>query len=165
MAKPGRKPKPTAQKRLEGNPGKRAMGKEPRPRTKAKKPHGLATHNPKVSRLWDQYGPELERLGLLTGMDVGALRLMLQHYQFAVEAAAEVRQVGLTRKDENGVERKHPMLTIFERHSEMYRKWATEFGMTPSARTRLSVEPQAEQLGLFETLLGVVEASTSEEGR
>ncbi len=149
MAQRGRKPKPTAAKKLAGNPGKRPLNyMEPKPTLAVKKPRGLATHNKYVGKLWDEYAPELERMGLLTGLDVAGLRLMLQHYQFALEAAVDVRNDGLTRKDENGVERKHPAMLMFERNSEMYRKWATEFGMTPSSRTRLKIDGAAEQLTL-----------------
>lgn len=149
MATRGRKPKPTAQKRLAGNPGKRPLNyDEPKPTMRVKKPRGMATHNKYVGKLWDEYAPELERMGLLTGLDVAGLRLMLQHYQFALEAAFMVRDEGMTRRDENGVERKHPAMLMFEKNSEMYRKWATEFGMTPSARARLKIEQAAEQLSL-----------------
>lgn len=163
MTKPGPKPKPTKLKQVQGNPGKRPLNKrQPKPETTPTKPWGLATHNPQVSKLWDQYAPELERLGILTGLDVGALRLALQHYQFAIEAAADIRESGgLTRIDEKGIERKHPLLSTFAQNSELYRKWATEFGLTPSSRSRLKVEPDAEQLSLADLLFQVIEDESS----
>lgn len=165
MGTPGRKPKPTNLKRLQGNPGKRKLNKgEPTPERgdgPPDRPYGLATRRPTVAKQWDEVAPQLHELGLLTGLDVGALRLMLEHYQVALEALAEMRQqdgtLQLVRTDENGVGRKHPMLQILRDNSTMYLKFAAEFGMTPSSRSRLKVEPQAEQLSLVEQLFQAVD--------
>lgn len=156
MSTPGRKPTPTNVKKLRGNPGKRPLNTaEPRPSGKARKPRGLAKFNPCVAKRWDEIAPALEALGLLTDLDAAAFRMMLQHYQFALEAASEVREEGLTRQDENGVQRKHPMLQIFRDNSTAFRAYAEQFGMTPSSRSRLS--PQApKQMALGDVLAQMI---------
>ena len=52
-----------------------------------------------------------------------------------------------------GATHKHPLLQVFRDNSNAFRAYAAEFGMTPSARTRLHVE-EAEQLSLAEMLFG-----------
>lgn len=158
MAKPGRKPKPTELKRLQGNPGKRPLNEaEPQPEGVAKMPHGLKTHYPQLAKRWEELAAVLEPLGLLTEADGLAFRLLLQHYQFALEAAVELREAGsLTRMDENGVERKHPLLQIFRDNSNMYRMWAAEFGLTPSSRARLKVDGGEGAKSLADELFEII---------
>ena len=63
MATPGRKPKPTSLKVLEGNPGKRALNDtEPKPEKKAPKcPTWL---NKEAKKEWKRIATELEALGI-----------------------------------------------------------------------------------------------------
>jgi phage terminase small subunit len=64
----GRHPKPTALKVLQGNPGKRALPKdEPTPTGKATKPKWLKAN--KGGRVWDEYAPIVDAMGLLTDAD------------------------------------------------------------------------------------------------
>ena len=73
MSSRGRKPKPTAVKKLQGNPGKRPLNKrEPKPKSDVKRPYGLGSGL--QDRFWKEHAPELERIGILTGVDVAAFR-------------------------------------------------------------------------------------------
>jgi len=65
MAKPGTKPKPTALKVLEGNPGKRPLNEnEPKPEPKAPVcPKWLDNYAHKV---WERLAPVLKQMGLLS---------------------------------------------------------------------------------------------------
>ena len=110
---PGRKPRPTHLKVVEGNPGRRPLNKrEPKPRGSAVKP-GFLSERARVA--WDAHAPELTRLGLLTSVD-GVM--------FAVwcELVAEF---------ERG-----PADMPSSRISQM-RALASSFGLDPSARARL----------------------------
>ena len=154
----GRPPKPTKQKRIEGNPGKRPLPTgEPLPSGAPEMPRGLRTHYPLVAKVWDQVVEALEDTGVLTAADSGALRLMAQHYALAIEAMSDIRGEGLTRLDENGVERKNPKLQIFRDNSKLFLQYSDRLGLTPSARARLHVEPQAKQLSLAELLFQAVD--------
>lgn len=63
----GRKPKPTALKILQGNPGKRPLPRnEPKPHGKAEQPDWLTAGGRSV---WEQYAPVVEGMGLLTDAD------------------------------------------------------------------------------------------------
>ena len=68
MAKRGRKPKPTALKKLEGNPGKRPLNElEPLPQvTMLRCPNWL---EPEAKKEWRRLAPVLIGAGILTGAD------------------------------------------------------------------------------------------------
>lgn len=155
MSTKGRKPKPTAVKRLQGNPGNRPMNKrEPKPRTPVKRPYGLGKGL--QDRFWKEHADEMERLGILTGIDTAAFRLMAEHFAFAVQAAQELREEGLTVAGRDGV-KKNPLAQIFRDNSLAYKSFAVEFGMTPSARARLEIPQEAEQLSLVDQLFKAVQ--------
>ncbi len=109
----GRKPKPTALKLIRGNPGKRPLNNnEPMPIGDVNKP---AFVKGKAAQLWIQYAPELERLGVLTVVDVdmfGAWCCLMAEFQESPERcnAARIAQM---------------------------RALASTFGLDPSARVRL----------------------------
>ena len=150
----GRKPKPTAAKELQGNPGKRPLNKrEPRPKTAVKKPRGMG-HGAK--RFWDDHAVELERLGLLTGVDVPVLRSVAEDYGFMVESAKILHDEGLVVNGGNGEIKKHPAWQIFRDSRDGLRRGAALFGMEASARARLKVAEDAEQLTLAEQLFAAV---------
>lgn len=158
----GRKPKPTAMKQLQGNPGKRPLNKrEPKPKTPVKRPYKLGKGL--QDRFWKEHAPELERLQILTGIDSAAFRLMAEHYSFAVQAAQELREEGLTVDGREG-KKKNPKAQIFKDNSLAFKSFATEFGMTPSARARLSLPPEAEQLSLADKLFNEVQKAVQPSG-
>lgn len=147
MGIPGPKPKPTELKLLEGNPGKRPLNtQEPKPRPiPPKMPRGVL---PKEGRrLWRELVPKLEKLGVVTEVDGPALVMLCLHYAFAVQAGRQLRQEGITIQDRD-VRRKHPALQILRDHSAAWRQYAEQFGLTPSARSRLSI-PEPEEADEF----------------
>lgn len=150
----GRKPKPTAVAELQGNPGKRPLNKrEPKPKSEVKKPRGMSRG---AKRFWTDHATELERLRILTGVDVPALRLAAEHYALAVLAAKELHATGLTVKGADGTPKKNPVAQVFKDNSLAFKAFATEFGMTPSSRTRLKMPDDAEQLTLADELFAMV---------
>ena len=154
----GRPPKPTKSKKIAGNPGKRLLPTgEPQPAGAPEMPRGMRTHYPVAAKVWDQVVEAMAGTGVLTAADAGALRLMAQHYALAIEAMADVKNEGLTRRDENGVERKNPKLQIFRDNSKLFLQYSDRLGLTPSARARLNVEPKAKQLSLAEMLFQAVD--------
>ena len=67
----GRKPKPTAIKALEGNPGKRELNKnEPKPKKKA--PACPKWLDDEAKKEWRRLSKQLEELGILTEVDMTA---------------------------------------------------------------------------------------------
>lgn len=158
MARPGTKPKPTRVKELEGNPGHRPLNRsEPKPDVKEATtlPYGVTLTARKFHK---QYAPLLTRLGILTEADEAAFALMSLHYGLAIDAARELRDTGMTIEGRDGA-KKHPLTQVFRDNSQAFRQYADEFGMTPSARSRLSLE-DAEQMSLADLLFAGVTAES-----
>lgn len=122
--------------------------REPKPKTPVKRPWGLKGG---ARKFWDEHANELERLGVLTGVDTAAFRLAAEAYAFAVEAADELRETGFTVEGRDGP-KKHPLHQVFRDNATLFKSFATEFGLTPSSRSRLSVPEDAEQLTLADAL-------------
>lgn len=138
----GRKPKPTHLKILEGNPGKRPLNKnEPKPMPIAPKcPHWLS---PEAKREWKRVAPELERLGLLTQIDRAALAAYCQAYARWREVEEVIRKQGLTLTTESGYVMPRPEVKIAEKAMQTIRAFCSEFGLTPSSRSRMTL-PEVE---------------------
>ncbi|MFO7537597.1 MAG: phage terminase small subunit P27 family [Chloroflexota bacterium] len=148
-------------KEAQGNPGKRPLPKrEPKPQTEVKRPWGLGQGEQR--KFWDQHAGELERLGVLTGVDTAAFRLMAEHYAFAVQAAKELRAEGTLTVEGREGPKKHPLLQALRDNSLAFKAYATEFGMTPSSRARLHLPPEAEQLSIADALFRAVEEAIDE---
>jgi phage terminase small subunit len=109
--------KPTALKIIQGNPGKRPLNKhEPKPTPGCKMPKFLKG---RAARIWGEFAPELERVGVLTTVDgpmLAAWCLLVAKMETAFDSmtAAEISQM---------------------------RMISAVFGMEPSSRARLSVKP------------------------
>ena len=91
--KRGRKPKPTALKRLEGNPGKRPLNElEPVPPTVALRcPNYLL---PEARKEWKRLAPILMSMGLLTAADAVPFAGYCQAYARWREAQDEITRHG-----------------------------------------------------------------------
>lgn len=142
MSRRGRPPKPTVLKLLAGNPGKRAINHaEPKPE-KAKKGSRRvpAWLSPDGKREWKRVVPELERLGLLTKIDDGALEGMCAAYARALDADRHVKSGGLTIMTEKGFVLQNPAVAIARLSWTQYRQFASEFGLTPGSRTRIRID-------------------------
>ena len=136
----GRKPKPTALKLVHGNPGKRPLNEhEPQPMIEIPKmPDHLSAE---AAAEWNRVTGELATLGLLANIDRAALAAYCQAYGRWVEAEAAIRRIGLLAKTTSGNVIQNPLVGIANRAMELMYRFMTEFGMTPSSRSRLSVEP------------------------
>ncbi len=161
MSTRGPKPKPTAMKKMQGNPGHRPLGGgELKPKTVVKRPRDLGKGL--ARKFWDEHAGELERLQVLTGVDSAAFRLMAEHYAIAVQAVGLLKEEGLTIEGGDG-KKKNPLAQVFKDNSLAFKSFATEFGMTPSARVRLRLPEEAEQLSLADQLFNAVTVVVSEE--
>lgn len=154
MSMTGRPPKPTRVKQLSGNPGRRPLNKrEPKPASAVKRPRGLGKG---AAKFWSEHAAELERLQLMTGVDVPAFRLMAEMYAIAVDAAAEVQAEGLTVASADGGLKKHPAFQVLRDSATSFRQFSHDFGLNPAARGRLQLPAEAEQLSLAELLFEAV---------
>lgn len=130
----GRRPTPEALKQLAGNPGKR-------PARKVIRPQGLATCPTWLDKTareeWKRLASQLELLGLLSSIDQGAFAGYCNAYSMWVRANRVLQRKGFTY-DHNGLVKKRPEVGISEAALREMRKYAQEFGMTPSSRSKVS---------------------------
>jgi phage terminase small subunit len=110
----GRRPKPTAIKRLEGNPGKRALNDaEPQPR--AVLPEAPEHLSDDEKGKWKAIIQELHPLGLVTAIDKDALAMYCVIYVRWVKAEKMVREKGEIIKTAAGNIIQNPYLSIANR--------------------------------------------------
>lgn len=148
----GRKPKPTALRLLDGNPGKRPINKdEPKPRP------GTPTcpfHNgkdPEACRAWHRLVKELAPSGLATMMDADALALLCQEMARKWDAEDKLRQYGVVIS-EMGRPRLSPYYRIANDAAANIKALLAEFGLTPASRSRIHAQPPKEEQDPMEAL-------------
>lgn len=137
--KPGTKPKPSAVKELQGNPGHRGISKN-EPAFK-----GTTTAPKHLDRLakneWRRLAPRLEYHAMLTPADRTAFAAYCVAYSTHVRAelALQEKSNPFGYKTPGGVLRPWPEAAQSrDALNQMYR-FLTEFGLTPSSRTRLNI--------------------------
>jgi P27 family predicted phage terminase small subunit len=150
----GRKPIPTELKILNGNPGKRPLNdREPRPRSSIPSCPKHLDAEAKVE--WRRITKELRAVGLLTGMDRAALAAYCQSWSRWAKMEALVQRVGEAILDkETGRFYTNPYLTALNQALRQMLSFASEFGLTPASRTRLSMAagsmtPEEEEFERF----------------
>jgi len=146
---PGPKKEPTSLKLVKGNPGKRALPKnEPKPKIRIPTaPAHLASYG---KTEWKRVCRELFNLGLLSGVDRAALAAYCQCYARWRKAEEELNKLarskksihgGLVTETTNGNLIQNPLVGLANTAMKDMIKYAAEFGMTPSARTRIEASP------------------------
>jgi P27 family predicted phage terminase small subunit len=138
MAQRGRKPKPTAIKVLEGNPGKRPLNKnEPKPEKKAPKcPTWLEAE---AKKEWRRMSKTLEAIGVLTQVDASAFAGYCQAYARWKEAEEFLSKHGTIFKTPSGYIQQVPQVSIAQTYLKIMKDFCSEFGLTPAARSRIAV--------------------------
>ena len=138
MARTGRPPKPTVLKELEGNPGKRPLNKqEPKPKKQA--PRCPSWLMPDAKKEWKRLSQELEAMGLLTQIDMAAFAGYCQAYARWKEAEEFISKHGSILKTSSGSIQQIPQVSIAPQNLKQMRNFCSELGLSPSARSRLSI--------------------------
>jgi P27 family predicted phage terminase small subunit len=133
----GRKPTPTTLRVLRGNPGRRPLNAhEAKPAAAGVHPPAWLTND--VAALeWGRIAPILNRLGLLTEIDEQALAAYCQAFARWRDAEAQIDKFGTVVKGKGGFPMISPFFSIADRTARQMRAYLIEFGMTPSARSRV----------------------------
>ena len=136
MATRGRKPKPTALKLLEGNPGKRPINEhEPvPPKGTVKCPTWL---EPEAKKEWKRLAPSLEARGVLTQADLTAFAGYCQAYARWKEAEEFISQHGSIFQTPSGYVQQVPQVSIAQQNLKIMQSFCSEFGLTPATRARI----------------------------
>jgi len=139
----GRKPTPTALHLLRGNPGKRRRNpREPRPPPLEvlEAPPWL---DPAAREEWQRLAPLLGQLGIVTATDADALAAYCVAWVTWKEATKKLREGGLVVKTDDGKPVVSPYVKIAHLAMAHCARLLVELGMTPSARARVQVRPDA----------------------
>lgn len=148
----GRKPTPTHLKLVRGNPGKRKLNEnEPAPDLARPVPPPHLSDEAKVE--WGRVIDALYSCGLMTDIDRAALAAYCQAYGRWVQAEQALARMAerdeLTRalmiKTSNGNAIQNPLVGTANKAMAEMVKYAIEFGMTPSARSRVTATGEQEE--------------------
>ena len=149
----GRRPLPTALKVLRGNPGKRPLPKdEPRPQPKLPPPP--AELSDEAKREWRRTGRRLRAAGLITELDTAAFAAYCSSYARWLQAQALLSNAPMLELGSDGTLRPSPLLRIVQQAQEQFTRALTEFGMSPSSRTRVQVSRPSKDGDPFEAYDG-----------
>ena len=143
MAFPGRTPRPTQLKMLEGTVGNHAVVPDDfRPVTHIPDmpPHLLGA----AAAEWERLSAELARYGMVSEVDRGVLAMICTTWARYVEAEEMIERTakgsagtGLFIKSPNGYPIQSPWLAVSNKAIELYRSLLGEFGLSPAARSRV----------------------------
>ena len=135
----GRRPKPTKQKQLAGNPGKRALN--------TSEPEFAAITNVEcpawlqdkefAGLMWETVCPQLCSQELLTTVDLHNLEAFCAAYDRWRRAEDEVDKLGLVVEGAQGGWVKNPACTVANESLRQLNTFGALLGLDPSSRTRL----------------------------
>jgi len=146
----GRKPKPTALKLLTGNLG-RLNPNEAKPDLAQPTPPDFLNDHAKVE--WGRIVGTLFRAGLMTELDRSVLAAYCQSYGRWVQAERALARMAEAQADcdqaltivtHNGTAMQNPLIGIANKAKADTVRYALQFGMTPSARSKVSASPHDE---------------------
>ena len=145
----GRKPKPTALRLLTGNLGGRKLNaNEAKLDLAQPTPPDFLNDHAKVE--WGRIVGTLFRAGLMTELDRSVLAAYCQSYGRWVQAERALARMAEAQADcdqaltivtHNGTAMQNPLIGIANKAKADMVRFALEFGMTPSARSRVSASP------------------------
>lgn len=154
----GRKPKPTALKRIADNPGHRPMN-EREPVALAGVPDcPIGLLEGEALAEWERIIPQLEGMGILSTVYRAPLVAYCLIWADFVDSVENIRKFGKVVKSPSGYAMPNPYVSIARQAREDLRKYAAEFGLTPSSASRIvvhgpttSADPAAEFFDDFKT--------------
>jgi len=159
---PGRRPKPTTLRKLQGDAGHRPLNdKEPEP--PIGEPKMPANLGPLAKQEWKSIVAKLTPLGMLSTIDGKALAAYCHAFESWVEANIAVVVHGIVVKEpifnKEGVQvgsklKRNPADVASQSWLKIMKSFLVEFGMTPSSRSRLRVDkPAGEEKDPFESFM------------
>lgn len=141
----GRKPTPTAQRKLRGNPGKRPYNANepiyPTPGDAFDAIPEPILGNELAMAEWSRLAPMLRQSGHVGEADRAALIAMCLEWSRYVEATKKVRELGMVVKAPSGYPIVNPYLSIATKALAGCNKLWPELGLTPSSRSRVAAGP------------------------
>lgn len=137
MAPRGPRPKPTVLRLLDGGHPERANPAEPVPRSALPRPPDYMGE-PALT-VWDRVLAELDVMGVATAADADALACLVEAVVTHQRASAILDEEGMLVLGTKGARIRHPALSVQRDAANLVRAFCAEFGLTPSARSRVVV--------------------------
>ena len=146
MPPPGPPPIPLIGHRMRGNPSKKKLPPGPEPALLPKCPEPPEFLSSFARDEWWRVAPELWALGLLTVLDTASLAAYCYSYGIWREAAEALERVGardeqtrgLLIRTQDGNARRNPLIKVAADAAAAMVRYAGEFGLTATARSRLA---------------------------
>jgi P27 family predicted phage terminase small subunit len=139
-SKSGRKPKPTHLRVIQGNAGHRPLNRnEPKPKFEIPEPPAHLDDEARAE--WARQGERLRDLGCLSKIDSGPFAAYCVAYSRWVKAELAIdKSGGLLIQTKAGNIIQNPLVGIANKSMADMVRIASEFGMTPSSRSRIDTE-------------------------
>ena len=148
----GRKPLPTHLKLVKGTARSHRLNKdEPKPSVGAPEPPAHLDERAKAKFV--TMAEMLARHGVMTELDTGALARYVVVWCRWVDAEAEIKRRGPVVKTNNDNIIQNPFLAVANKCLLQMAQLESEFGMTPSSRSRIRMAEPAETIDPFEEFL------------
>jgi P27 family predicted phage terminase small subunit len=150
----GRKPKPTALKLLEGNPGKRELNQfEPKPTDGLPICPEWLMEDAKEE--WYRLAAVMNKMGILSEVDQSAFAVYCQTWARWKEAQEHIDNEGSTFETDSGQIKRNPWVAIANEWQAKLLSVCGEFGLTPSSRSRIvAANTKETEADGMEALLG-----------
>lgn len=98
---------------------------------------------------WKRIYKELEELNLLTNVDITALAIYCDAYSKYIQANKEIEEKGMfveyTNKAGATNTIENPAINTAKKYADIIRRMCAEFGLTPSARAKLTLPKKEEK--------------------
>ena len=150
----GRRPKPTNQKLLAGNPGKRALNKSEPQFTKVTNVDPPEWLPDNARMMWQTILPELLAQNVLCITDLHNLEGFCMAYARWREAELAVDRHGILISTETSVI-KNPALTAVNEAKKQMVQFGALLGLDPSSRARLTGNKQPKKQNPFSQVLNM----------
>ena len=149
----GRKPKPTALRRSEGNPGKRAYN-HAEPAAPGDLPDCPEHLSAAARAEWDRLAGVMHEMGVLSTVDRAGFAAYCQCYGRWVEAEEKLQSTPMLLKTATGYVQQSPWLSIANKQLELMGRYMAEIGLTPASRSRVAAfanaVPEADRITKIE---------------
>jgi len=145
MATRGRKPKPSALQKLQGNPGRRALNdQEPQIEPSPIEPPDFLNEEARAE--WARVCPLLFQARMITDLDRAIFASYCEAWATYVRACKDVAKFGtvlVSAKTKQAYQ--GPWVNVRSMADKQMRACAVELGLTPSSRTRIQVARETGQ--------------------
>ena len=155
MAKAGRRPKPTALRILEGTAKSKPKREPSAPVGVPPMPERLKVDAVALEK-WNELASILSRMGVLTTGDGEALATLCEVHSAEQSCLMQLRAGGAVMHTDLGGVKPNPAGPMYRSLVAMKASLLSEFGLTPSSRTKLAtqVEVKKDELEEFFTAHG-----------